>query len=59
MICENIVTTGIVTDIFMGPTGSIMIDTEDGLITIPVKDVKSFKFNQKLLINVQVSSDES
>ena len=58
MICENIVTTGIITDIFTGASGSITIDTEDGLITIPVKDVKSFKFNQKLLINVQVSSDE-
>ena len=58
-MCENLYTEGIITDIFKSPTGcSIMIRTKEGYVTVPVKDIGSFKFNQKLIVSIQVSSNE-
>jgi len=54
MICQNLITSGLIVDI---SDKAIMIDTEEGMVTLPVKDPFSFKYQQRLIINVQISSD--
>jgi hypothetical protein len=63
MICEHIVTTGTVFDILGALSDSpdkrsIMINTDYGFVTVPVKDIRDYGINQKIRISIQISTNE-
>lgn len=58
-MCEDLSAQGVVKEIYrVDPWekthGSIMVDTDYGLVTIPVKDVCQYKINQKVAVIAQV-----
>lgn len=58
-MCEDLSVQGVVKEIYRadawGKTqGSIMVDTNYGIVTIPVKDVNQYKINQKVAVRAQV-----
>lgn len=63
MICENLVTTGTINEIFgnISPSCmeySLMINTPYGFITVPVKNKQGYKINQIVEVSIQITSNE-
>jgi hypothetical protein len=38
--------------------GSVMLDTSLGSLTIPLEDIRKFKYCQKVKIKIELSTDE-